>query len=571
MNSCPERSTRTTTRPRPASAPGAHRVPRGRAAADKAASGKAAGKGTERRGRRPAAYEDAHLDGLFTYCLSIMCEHDTATAALGEALALARRQHDRGRRPAAPGQSRAWLYALARWTCLRRLAVQREAGGPAEPRAAGTAGADAQLRRRELAALAWPEAAGTSPEQREALELAVRHQLSPAEVALVLRLSVDAARALLTSGACEVERTRASLAAVETGGCPTVASLAGEDRLMLLRPGLRRELVRHVDGCAVCRRAAQRAMAGVTWPGTAPGEARLAVVAAPRSAVHAALLVVERARAQYTPRFDRSGFPLTEKDRAARRDRLRSRAVTTTVVATVLAAPALALWAAYRGAPVTGEASGPDASASEDDRGLGTAGGDDYAYENTGRWEDSAELEADGGREPADEAAGETEEREPGDASPEADPRSPSPPAASDGRGGEGTRPARPGRLTVDAMSTGTGTEITLTASGGAPVRWSAVWSAEWLWLSATSGTLQPGESVTLVVTVDRAREPSGPWQGRITIEPAGATVTIEGHGQQSPEPTPTPPPPTEEPTPEPTDPPAPDPAPSDPPPAEPT
>ncbi|MFC9470513.1 hypothetical protein, partial [Streptomyces coelicoflavus] len=53
------------------------------------------------------------------------------------------------------------------------------------------------------------------------------------------------------------------------------------------------ELVGHVDGCPACRRAAQRAMAGVTWPGTAPGEARLTVLAAPRAAVHAALLVVE--------------------------------------------------------------------------------------------------------------------------------------------------------------------------------------------------------------------------------------------------------------------------------------
>ncbi|MDC7337580.1 hypothetical protein PQR15_15100 [Streptomyces lydicus] len=41
-------------------------------------------------------------------------------------------------------------------------------------------------------------------------------------------------------------------------------------------------------------------------------------------------------------------------DRAARRRRLRARALTTTVVATVVAAPVLALWAAYRGAPATG-------------------------------------------------------------------------------------------------------------------------------------------------------------------------------------------------------------------------
>lgn len=55
------------------------------------------------------------------------------------------------------------------------------------------------------------------------------------------------------------------------------------------------------------------------------------------------------------PRFDRTGFPMDPKDRAARRDRLRARAVTTTVVATVVAAPVLALWASYRGEHGTGE------------------------------------------------------------------------------------------------------------------------------------------------------------------------------------------------------------------------
>ncbi|RMI29059.1 hypothetical protein EBN88_27820, partial [Streptomyces triticirhizae] len=232
-----------------------------------------------RRVARPAAYADADLDGLFTYCLSVMCEHDAAIAALGEALALAERQQERGRRPEAPGVARSWLYALVRWCCLRRLTLQRERGVGAGPRAVGE---DAQ-RRRELAMLAWPEAAGTTHEQREALELAVRHRLTPAEVARVLRLTDQAARALLTTATCEVERTTAALAAVDSAHCPAMATLSGDDRRVLLGPTLRRELVRHVDECPACRLVAQRAMAGLGWPGTAPaGRARLAVVRAPR-------------------------------------------------------------------------------------------------------------------------------------------------------------------------------------------------------------------------------------------------------------------------------------------------
>ncbi|MBO8189550.1 hypothetical protein [Streptomyces spirodelae] len=400
-----------------------------------------------------ARCDDAYLDGLFTYCLSVMCEHESALAALGEALALADRQRARGRAPEDEQAHRPWLYALARWACSRRLADQKAAQSalvaqgawgtptgrgarsgqveqagrplagtwsaasstgtwppvapaapavpasptaspspavpappaasppvPASPAAQGIEplgpGARAQ-RRRELAALAWPEAAGISPEQREALELSVRHGLSPEQIAAVLSLTTAAAEDLLLNASCEVERTRAALRVVESGGCAAVARLAGDERL-LLGTALRRELVRHVDECAQCRRAAEHAMAEVSWPGTAPASAALAVLSAPRSAVEAAVALARRARAQRTPRFDRAGFPVCENERGARRDRLRARALTSTVVAAVLAAPVVALWAAYRGAPVTGEpqadrsATAPD---TQDGEGYGGAGG----------------------------------------------------------------------------------------------------------------------------------------------------------------------------------------------------
>ncbi|MCZ9345518.1 hypothetical protein NGM37_48055, partial [Streptomyces sp. TRM76130] len=114
-------------------------------------------------------------------------------------------------------------------------------------------------RRRELALLAWPEAAGTTPEQREALELAVRHHLAAPEVAAVLGTAPAAARELLASAACEVERTRAALAAVGTGACPGVARFAAGAGRSTLSAALRRELVRHVDDCPRCRRTAERA------------------------------------------------------------------------------------------------------------------------------------------------------------------------------------------------------------------------------------------------------------------------------------------------------------------------
>ncbi|WP_453087508.1 BACON domain-containing protein [Streptomyces olivaceoviridis] len=676
MSSSPETTTRTT---------GAHRAHRGAREArdarrearenreEKEARDRAAARAVAQR--TPARYEP-YLDGLFTYCLSVLCDHDTATAALGDVLALAERRGHRA--PGAPGDRRAWLYALARWACLRKLAETKQkrqathaagrggaggagkgadagdggrkpgaagkrsaggagrggaggasaagtvrgagvsgaagaagtagvagtswapgsaAGGSAgtdgpfwahgtagpdgaagsagsfgSPGSAGSAGpfgspgslgsagpfgssasagpagpagsagpsvgarwpsgaagssrpsgstgrstgkeppASAALtpevqeqRRRELALLAWPEAAGTTPEQREALELAVRHHLATDEVAAVLGMEPAAARELLASAACEVERTSAALAVVETGGCPGVAHLTGDNRLVL-SAALRRELVRHVDDCPRCRRAAERAVPG-RWPGAAVTPAELPVLEAPR----AALARHPRARGAAVPRFDRRGFPMDPKDRAARRDRIRARAVTTTVVATVVAAPVLALWAAYRGGPA-GEDDGRSATAREA-RGPEALGGDTSGgYENAGNAgvKPGVRMGKDGKADVSVEVV------------------------SVGGTGGKGA-----GRLEVGAANDGDTTLITLTASGTSEVRWSVSTSAGWLYFSRSSGTLEPGRTLTVKVYVDPLREPSGHWHAQVAVAPAGAVVSIDGYGTAPSRPTP--------------------------------
>ncbi|MFC8809118.1 hypothetical protein ACFT9J_37590 [Streptomyces anthocyanicus] len=508
MRSSPETTTRTT---------GAHRAHR--EARDRTAARALAQPPAQRPPARYAAY-DAYLDGLFTYCLSVLCDHDAATAALGDVLAIAERRGHRG--PASAADRRSWLYALARWACLRKLAEAKQkrpsthaAGRPAPvtrqtaqttPTAPTTPTNDEthQRHRSELALLAWPEAAGTTPEQREALELAVRHHLAPHEVAAVLGTDLAATRELLASAACEVERTRAALAVVETGTCAGVARLTGDNRYVL-STALRRELVRHVDDCPRCRRTAERAIPG-RWPGTSVTPAELPVLEAPRTALHVALAHTSRARSA-APRFDRRGFPMDPKDRAARRDRLRARAVTTTVVATVVAAPVLALWAAYRGTPVVEGEEGRSASASEaqdPDATDGESAGGAYGYENAGNASTTpgTGFGEKGGADVSVEVVGVS------------------------GASGKAA-----GHLEVTAGHDGDTTLVTLTATGDAPVHWSASVGASWLYLSQSSGTLRPGEAVTVRVYVDHLREPSGRWSARVAVSPAGAVVAIEGYG----------------------------------------
>ncbi|MGW3494088.1 BACON domain-containing protein [Streptomyces sp. NPDC001020] len=548
MSSRPETSTYAT---------GAHPArgdARKRGSAPRGANSRTAAQGP------PARYEP-YLDGLFTYCLSVLCDHDAATAALGDALALALRRGTRA--PGTPDEQRAWLYALARWSCLRRLAEARRrrpaghAAGrdhahkeSADRRAAEAVGAAPvseevqELRRQELARLAWPEAAGTTPEQREALELAVRHQLDTHEVAAVLGLDLAPARELLASAACEVERTRAALAVVEAGTCPSVAGLTDDPRLVLSAT-LRRELVRHVDDCPRCRRTAERAVPG-SWPGTSVTPAALPVLQAPKAALRTAMAHAPRARS-CVPHFDRRGFPIDPKDHAARRDRLRARAVTTTVVATVIAAPVLAMWAAYRGAPLTGEATDGRTATTHEAHGPGSLGGEGSGgYENAGNARTKSDPRLDRNGHVPDVSVEVT--------------------GVKTGAPGEG-------HLAVSAGHDGTTTLITLTASGDSPVPWSVSTSASWLYPSQSSGTLAPGESFTVRVYVDHLREPTGAWHARLAVAPAGAVVSIDGYGPAAPsDPRPTPTRSVSSP-PVPSGPPStsPDPTPGDPTPTEPT
>ncbi|MFJ5641423.1 hypothetical protein [Streptomyces sp. NPDC093223] len=496
MSSSPETSTRMT---------GAHRADRGaRAARDRTAARALA--------QRPPARYEPYLDGLFTYCLSVLCDHDAATAALGDVLAVAER---RGQRvPEADGDRRAWLYALARWACLRGLAEAKQkrqashaAGRTTAPEPAAAARSEEE-RRGELALLAWPEAAGTTPEQREALELAVRHHLTAQEVAAVLGMDLAGARELLASAACEVERTRAALAVVETGGCPSVSHLTGDSQLVL-SSALRRELVRHVDDCPRCRRTAERAAPG-RWPGAITTPAELPVLEAPRAELHVAMAHPTRARGAGVPRFDRRGFPMDPKDRAARRDRLRARAVTTTVVATVVAAPVLALWAAYRGSPAGEGHDGPSATAREAS-GLDVPAGDGSGgYQNAGNagTRPGPRIGKDGKADVSVEVVGVA--------------------------GGDRTKGGA-GHLAVTAANDGDTTLITLAAAGDAPLRWSVSTTAGWLYFSRSSGTLRPGESLTVKVFVDHLREPAGHWTARVAVAPAGAVVSIDGFGTAPP------------------------------------
>ncbi|MFD8752046.1 hypothetical protein ACFV0O_13850 [Kitasatospora sp. NPDC059577] len=519
-----------------------------------------------------AAY-DRQVDGLFTYCLSVLCEHDAAADALREVRDLAQRH---GARLAEAGLVRAWLFSLARYCCLRRLADGGTAAtgpgggsGTGAGRAAGTepSEAEAARRRRELASLAWPEAAGTDPEQREALELSVRHRLTPLEVAAVLGLPFERTRELLVGAETEVARTRAALLVLGVGSCPELDRLGGAGaeswRDWVLGPALRRELVQHVVDCPTCRGTAER-VAGEAAEGTA-GLSGLPLLGAPAGGVGAmgasgvvgtvgaaggtgvVGLAGVRPGMAADPglRFDQGGFPRHRAPDAGRGLAVRRRVVTTGVLAAVLAAPVIALWAGHRGGGGAGSAASMsavrvDEAARETGQRPPGAGGP------TGQGVPGVpglELAGTGGV----GGTGGAETLLPGfprltfqgavvpvpahGATPLGSPTlvaAPVPvvePVSAPGA----PEPAPAGLLTVEAAEYGSRTILTLTDSGTTEIHWRAVTDAGWLRLSRDSGTLAPGQRITVTVTVDEDFAPTTHWTARIALPPSQAVVTLEG------------------------------------------
>lgn len=547
-----------------------------------------ASRGTERP-------EDAcarQVDGLFTYCLSVLCDHDAALAAVRSVRELAVRHHDRLRDPAF---MRAWLYSLARYACLLRLAdaaVERPERAADAPACPPPSAAQQRERQARLSRLAWPEAAGTTPQQREALELAVRHGLRPAEVAAVLGLPPEEASALLAQAGCEVERTRTALRVLAAADCPELERLGGGrpgagSGGPLLGPALRRELVQHVDDCPTCRGTAERAAIGDPWPGTealhsgGPGGGGLPLVQAPAAALAgtagaaflAGVSAGRRARhgrvartareaggtqrpgrgrgtrpGEPGLRFDRQGFPRHRADSPDLAVVLRNRAVTTTVLAAVLAAPVAALWAAHRGGdgadgpvpvsavrvdtPGTVYAQGDQAD--QGDRGAQGGRGGSAGSSGHGQAHVSGVLVSRG--EATSRFGGETlpPAAEPASAAAlpinVAGPSAGRPPVAPVAAA---ARPAAAQGLTVCAGEYGSRTVITLTNSTEQPIYWRAVSDAAWLRLSRDSGVLQPGQRITVIVTVDADRAPHGGWTAHIALQPSDAVVTLEGHGRR--------------------------------------
>jgi len=489
-----------------------------------------------------AAAYDRYADALYKYCRSLLSEPDApadAADAVQDTFLIA---PSRLAGLSDPGLLRAWLYAVARNECLGILRERKTEPAPMEAPAEADAAIDiteGSAERARLRVLLADTAHGLNPDERELLELQLRHGLDPGEVAAILDVSADHVYALASKAHDQLAACLAVLLVGRSrrGDCDELeALLAGWDGQLTVP--LRKRVYRHIESCSTCHTRldlelrpavllgwpADAAMAAAAMesfrlaPGAPDGlrEHTLSLAAGqdPASVAHRAA-VVGRAGP-----FRRDGFPGPQRHPGAiagLRSLPRARvAVAAAVVAAIAVATTAFALSSGTGRPALATQQPPGASG----EGTGGAGG------LAGKPTPSATATTPARTRPP--ATGRATPRPTPSASAVAT-QAPVPQGTvSVSSGGSG--PLQPG--TALTLS-GDGTTVTLTASGG-PVTWSVIVSGgppgHLAFVSGpSSGILQAGQSVQVTIVA------SNPRNGQtLTINPGGAAypLVVNSQGQ---------------------------------------
>ncbi|WP_440098317.1 sigma factor-like helix-turn-helix DNA-binding protein [Streptosporangium sp. H16] len=191
----------------------------------------------------PASLYDSYAERLNDYAHSLLGDREAAAGAVHDALVAAQGGVDRLREP---GRLRAWLYALVRIRC-----ADEGRGGPRG--SAPPPDVHDDPGERELAALVHEAMAELSGQEREVLELSLRHDLGSGEVGAVLGLTSRQVTARLGRARDHLENAAAAvvLAKVGRAHCPDLSAMVDswEGPLTTL---LRRRLSAHIGRCEVC-------------------------------------------------------------------------------------------------------------------------------------------------------------------------------------------------------------------------------------------------------------------------------------------------------------------------------
>ncbi|MFI6823860.1 sigma-70 family RNA polymerase sigma factor [Micromonospora sp. NPDC050187] len=227
-----------------------------------------------------------YADRLYTYARVLVREPEAAADAVHDAFLTASQRIDQLRDP---DRLRPWLYAIVRNECLR-LIRDRSRSSPLEEAAepvADTADPGTDVNTAQVRDLVHTAAAALNPGDREVVHLAIRHDLSSADIGAALGVPANHAHARLSRARTQLERALGALLVARSGArdCPALADLI-DGWQGRLTPTLRKRVARHIDNCAMCGllRREQLNPAALLSAYTAPGFLVVADTVLPRLA-----------------------------------------------------------------------------------------------------------------------------------------------------------------------------------------------------------------------------------------------------------------------------------------------
>jgi RNA polymerase sigma factor (sigma-70 family) len=216
---------------------------------------------------------DRYAASLYGYCRSQLPEPADAADVVQDTFVIASVKVGALRDPS---KLRPWLYAVARNECHRKLRsreVAAEIGDTADPMyavdAADEPGLSAQ--QAELRELVRAAISGLNPQDREVIELNLRHELDGTDLVAALGVSRSHAHAMASRARAQLEKALGALLVARTGrrGCPDLNDLLADwdGRLTVL---LRKRVNRHIDQCEACDDRKHRALRPAMLYGFAP-------------------------------------------------------------------------------------------------------------------------------------------------------------------------------------------------------------------------------------------------------------------------------------------------------------
>jgi RNA polymerase sigma factor (sigma-70 family) len=486
---------------------------------------------------------DRYALPLYAYCRSMLREPADAADVVQDTFVTA---VDKLTGLRDPDKLRAWLYAVARNECLRRLRTKHVTSGleqvadlPVEAADIGDAAEQAELRQ-----LVRDAIDGLNQSERDVIELSLGHNLDGDDLAATLGVPRNQANALLSRARRQLERSLGALIVARTGrrACPVLETmLTGWDGQMTVL--MRKRVSRHIEQCTICgelkRRELHPALLGVGVPLVAllPGfrEQVLGIC----TGKTAAALAHRASVLSHAGRFGPAGFPRSPHvpgvpgwHLAAR----HSHVVAAGAATSVAAGAAIAVLVTGIGPPGSQASSGPKhpAGSSSSSASAGrSSGGIELAPSvsgmasispGTGVTSTGSPGSASAIATTATAGASSTTGGASAPAAPSSAVPSPSPAAASSSAspgngGGEGTLTMSTSTVT---LTSGAGS-FTITATGGPIQHFNiTVRSAHYLTVSPSSGSLAAGASMTITVTSSQSTVNT--W---IIVNPGGNQVAV--------------------------------------------